>query len=119
MECQALGRKLGLAVGTTLAFTSEGPGPSALRTVVLLVVPELIWDGEYDKYGNRRSVEAAGLAIPTQHIDSAMRGSATREDGVDDLFRLGVFVDLYGVVRQAMRISIESYSLKKLEPLTG
>src|SRR5439155_12509232 len=44
---------------------------------------------------------------------------ATREDEVDDLFRLGVFVDLYRVVRQAMRIGVESYSLKKLEPLVG
>jgi uncharacterized protein len=44
---------------------------------------------------------------------------ATREDEVDDLFRLGVFVDLYRVVRQAMRIGVESYSLKKLEALVG
>jgi predicted RecB family nuclease len=42
---------------------------------------------------------------------------ATREDEVDDLFRLGVFVDLYRVVRQGLRAGVESYSIKRLEPL--
>lgn len=40
---------------------------------------------------------------------------ATREDAVDDLLRNGVLVDLYAVVRQAMQVGEESYSLKKLE----
>jgi predicted RecB family nuclease len=44
---------------------------------------------------------------------------ATREDEVDGLFRLGVFVDLYRVVRQALRAGVESYSIKRLEPLVG
>ena len=39
---------------------------------------------------------------------------ATREAEVDDLLRRGVFVDLYQVVRQAMQISYDSYSLKKV-----
>jgi uncharacterized protein len=43
----------------------------------------------------------------------------TREDEVDDLFRLGVFVDLYRVVRQGVRAGVESYSIKRLEPLCG
>lgn len=42
---------------------------------------------------------------------------ATREDAVDNLLRAGVFVDLYAVVRQSIRASVESYSIKKLEPL--
>lgn len=42
---------------------------------------------------------------------------ATREDEVDNLLRAGVFVDLYAVVRQSIRASVESYSIKKLEPL--
>jgi predicted RecB family nuclease len=41
----------------------------------------------------------------------------TREDEVDRLLRGGVFVDLYQVVRQGIRVSQESYSIKKLEPL--
>ena len=44
---------------------------------------------------------------------------ATREDDVDDLFRLGVFVDLFRVVRQGLRAGVESYSIKRLEPLIG
>jgi len=40
---------------------------------------------------------------------------ATREDVMDDFLREGVFVDLYDVVRQSLRASFESYSLKKIE----
>jgi predicted RecB family nuclease len=43
----------------------------------------------------------------------------TREDEVDRLLRGGVFVDLYRVVRQGLRASVESYSIKRLEPLYG
>src|SRR5262249_43386123 len=42
---------------------------------------------------------------------------ATREDEVDRLLRDKVLVDLHRVVRQSLRVSVESYSLKKLEPL--
>lgn len=44
---------------------------------------------------------------------------ATREAEIDTLLRGDRFVDLYGVVRNAMRASVESYSIKKLEPLYG
>jgi predicted RecB family nuclease len=44
---------------------------------------------------------------------------STREAEVDDLFRNDVFVDLYRVVRQSVRAGVESYSIKKLEPLYG
>src|SRR5713226_1155831 len=40
---------------------------------------------------------------------------ATREREVDRLLRGGVLVDLYRVVRQSVRVSLESYSLKELE----
>jgi predicted RecB family nuclease len=40
-------------------------------------------------------------------------------DAVDRLLRAKVFVDLYRVVRQGLRASVESYSIKKLEPLYG
>jgi uncharacterized protein len=40
---------------------------------------------------------------------------ATCEDEVDDLLRNGVLVDLYAVVRQALQVGEESYSLKRLE----
>ena len=44
---------------------------------------------------------------------------ATREDDVDRLLRGGVLVDLYRAVSQGLRASVESYSIKRLEPLYG
>ena len=52
-------------------------------------------------------------------VGALMGRFATREDEVDDLFRLGVFTDLYRVVRQGVRAGVESYSIKRLEPLCG
>ncbi len=43
----------------------------------------------------------------------------TREHEVDRLLRGRVFVDLYRAVRQGVRASVESYSIKRLEPLYG
>ncbi len=43
----------------------------------------------------------------------------TREEEVDRLLRGRVLVDLYRVVRQGIRASVESYSIKRLEPLYG
>jgi predicted RecB family nuclease len=42
---------------------------------------------------------------------------ATRERELDAMLRAGRFVDLYAVVRQGLRAGIESYSIKRLEPL--
>jgi uncharacterized protein len=42
---------------------------------------------------------------------------ASREEEVDFLLRSKRFVDLYSVVRNGLRASVESYSIKKLEPL--
>lgn len=44
---------------------------------------------------------------------------ASREDEMDRLLRAGVFVDLHSVVRQALRASVERYSLKDLEVFFG
>jgi uncharacterized protein len=44
---------------------------------------------------------------------------ASREDEIDRMLRAGLFVDLYQVVRHAVRASVESYSIKQLEPLYG
>ncbi|HVV07852.1 TM0106 family RecB-like putative nuclease [Amycolatopsis sp.] len=41
----------------------------------------------------------------------------TREEEVDNLLRTGALVDLYAVVRKALRVSQRSYSIKYLEPL--
>ncbi len=43
----------------------------------------------------------------------------TREDEVDRLLREGVMVDLLRAVRQSLRASVESYSIKKMEAFYG
>ena len=52
-------------------------------------------------------------------VKRLMGRHATREEEVDRLLRGKVFVDLYRVVRQALRASVESYSIKKMEPFFG
>ena len=44
---------------------------------------------------------------------------ATRAEQLDELLRGERFVDLYAVVRQALRAGVESYSIKKLEQFYG
>ncbi len=44
---------------------------------------------------------------------------ATCVEELDELLRAHVLVDLLGVVRQGVRASVESYSIKRLEPLYG
>lgn len=50
-------------------------------------------------------------------IKRLMGRYGTREAEVDTLLRAGVFVDLYAVVRNGIRASVESYSIKELESL--
>ena len=58
-------------------------------------------------------------AYETTAVKRLMSRYATREDEVDRLLRGRVFVDLHRVVRQGLRASVESYSLKALEPFYG
>ncbi len=45
-------------------YGPANPHPlSQLRT-------ELVWDGKYDEYGNRREVDVAGAAMPMQKIET-------------------------------------------------
>ena len=44
---------------------------------------------------------------------------ASRETEIDELLRGKVFVDLYSVVRNALRAGVESYSIKRLEQFFG
>ena len=52
-------------------------------------------------------------------IKRLMGRHATREEEVDRLLRGERFVDLYSVVRHAVRASVESYSIKDLERFFG
>lgn len=46
------------------SYGPSNPHPlSRLRT-------ELVWEGKYDEYGNRREVDVAGLAMPMQRIET-------------------------------------------------
>ncbi|MDX2376045.1 TM0106 family RecB-like putative nuclease [Microbacterium sp. LRZ72] len=53
---------------------------------------------------------------PTHLLQMAAR-HGVGEARVDGLLRDGVFVDLYPIVRRALRVGSRSYSIKKLEPL--
>ncbi len=53
------------------------------------------------------------------HLGQLMGRYGTREEEVDRLLRGGILVDLFSVVRQGLRVGVESYSIKKLEPLYG
>ncbi len=47
-----------------------------------------------------------------------MGAYATREDEIDRMLRAKIFVDLHTIFKQAVRASVEEYSLKALESLT-
>jgi adenine-specific DNA-methyltransferase len=48
----------------TVRYGLDNPHPlSQLKT-------ELVWDGKYDEYGNRRTVDIAGCAMPLQKIET-------------------------------------------------
>src|SRR5713101_449898 len=60
-------------------FGPANPHPlSQLKT-------ELVWDGKYDEYGNRRVVDIAGCAMPMQKIETIdePRSRAAAEGQID------------------------------------
>lgn len=56
-------------------------------------------------------------AYERTHLVALAARHGVGEHVVDDLLRDGVLVDLYPVVRTALRVGTRSYSIKKLEPL--
>jgi predicted RecB family nuclease len=56
-------------------------------------------------------------AYEPSHLLAMAARHGVREADVDRLLRDGVFVDLYPIVRRALRVGSRSYSIKKLEPL--
>lgn len=53
----------------------------------------------------------------TSHLTAMAARYGVGEAAVDTLLRDGVFVDLYPIVKRAVRVGSRSYSIKKLEPL--
>lgn len=58
-------------------------------------------------------------AYEPTHFKSLAGRHGVCVDEMDKLLRGGTFVDLFRVVRQGLRASVESYSIKKMEPLYG
>ena len=53
-----------MAANGSQRFGPDNPHPlSALKT-------ELVWEGKYDEYGNRREIDVAGCAMPLQKIET-------------------------------------------------
>ena len=49
---------------SAIPFGPSNPHPlSKMKT-------ELVWEGKYDEYGNRREIDMAGLAMPMQRIET-------------------------------------------------
>jgi len=83
-------------------------GVTTLTALSQLALP-LAWKPER---GSKNAYEPAALK-------RLMGRYATREEEMDRMLRAHLFVDLYGVVRQGLRASVESYSIKKLESFYG
>jgi predicted RecB family nuclease len=81
---------------------------------------ERLLDFIMDRYARDPSLHVYHYAAyePTA-LKRLMGRYATREDDVDRLLRGGVLVDLLRAVKQSLRASVESYSIKKIEPLYG
>ena len=82
---------------------------AAFEQLVDLLISRLDADPSMHVY-HYASYEKTALAKLAQR-------HATREEEVDRLLRGRVLVDLYRVVRQGLRASVESYSIKRLEGL--
>lgn len=49
-------------------YGPDNPHPLSTRKT------ELVWEGKYDEYGNRRKVDIAGCAMPMQKIETIDAG---------------------------------------------
>ena len=70
--------------GSLTRYGAQNPHPlSQLRT-------ELVWEGKYDEYGNRREVDIAGCAMPLQKIETIDEPRSRAEANKDEatLFEL-------------------------------
>ena len=128
--------------GGDLFFDIESSRPGAddaLEYLFGFVNRDGRYDGHwaFDRDGERRTfedfmdlVEERIERCPDLHIyhyggyetgalKRLMSRYATREDAMDGLLRRQVFVDLLQVVRQGVVASVESYSIKAMEPFYG
>ena len=64
-----------------ILYGPDNPHPSSLRR------SELVWEGKYDEYGNRREVDFAGSAMPLQKIETVDEPRA-RAEAQGDMFNV-------------------------------
>jgi predicted RecB family nuclease len=79
-----------------------------------------VFESFIDRVGERLASDPAMhvyhyAAYEPTALRRLMGRHATREDELDRFLRAGVFVDLFQVVRQGLRASVESYSIKQVE----
>jgi uncharacterized protein len=74
-------------------------------------------------YNHYEPTSLEALSVLHGTLDETLGGLmgrfATRQADVNALLTANAFVDLYRVVRQGVRASVESYSIKRLERLAG
>ena len=87
-----------MASNSSQRFGPENPHPlSTLKT-------ELVWEGKYDEYGNRREVDVAGCAMPLQKIETIdePRSRAEAEKDQKTLFDLNKQAEKLGDFRNLL-----------------
>ena len=98
----------GESTATTPSGATTGTGEkAAFEAFIDLVIERLDRDPGDARLPLRR--------LRAGRHQTAHAAHPTREDEVDRLLRGGVLVDLYQVVRQGIRASVESYSIKRIE----
>jgi len=72
-------------------YGPDNPHPLSTRKT------ELVWEGKYDEYGNRREVDIAGCAMPMQKIETIDEpDSRLKPLGLFDLGKAHKVVDIFG-----------------------
>jgi uncharacterized protein len=97
--------------GEHLGDVTRAAEKRAFEALVDLLIDRLDADPSMHVYHYAAYEKTALARLAQRH--------ATREEEVDRLLRGRVLVDLYRVVRQGIRASVESYSIKRLEGLYG
>lgn len=96
---------------TSIWVSDESEEKAAFETFVQFALQKLSIDPNIHIYHYAPYETTAFKRIMSKY--------ATCENEIDSFLRAGVFVDLYGIVRQSIRASVEKYSIKDLEKFFG
>jgi predicted RecB family nuclease len=96
---------------TSIWVSDESDEKAAFETFVKFAIQKLSVDPTAHIYHYAPYETTAFKRIMSKY--------ATCENEIDSFLRAGVFVDLYGIVRQSIRASVEKYSIKDLEKFFG